>query len=149
MKKKPTVLAKQQRTQTKAWKQTSLSVPIDLLSNRQHYFRMRVAQPLEKSAKMLSVPLYGHASDQHAPPGTVSAPNTCLNGISFCIVGFFYHVKGEKTTHTQICITLVICCKACGLQVALCCPAAEKMSDLETRRMEEGGGRNHSLKKHR
>lgn len=55
MKKKPTVLAKQQRTQTKAWKQTSLSVPIDLLSNRQHYFRMRVAQPLEKSAKMLRV----------------------------------------------------------------------------------------------
>lgn len=87
-KKNPTVLAKQQRTDK------SVETNVALSSYRPTFkqptlFSDAGCSALQKKRKDAhNLLLYGHISDQHAPPGIVPAPSphTCLNGICACIV---------------------------------------------------------------
>lgn len=65
---------------TKAWKHPALSVPIDLLSNRHHYFRMRAVQPLKKAQTCWQcAPAWPRMRSTCATWDGAWAPHTCLN----------------------------------------------------------------------
>lgn len=114
---------------------------------------MRVAQPLKETNKKNDerkdahdALLRGHISDQHAPPGIVSAPHTCLNAILASNVFRSLFLSRQKT---PLCMsasqpaTGSICSRRSlrFTSSAVLPRRREKMSDLETWKVREGGGR--------
>ena len=113
---------------------------------------MRVAQPLKRKEKKNKrknahdALLRGHISDQHAPPGIVSAPHTCLNAILACNVFCSLFLSRQKTplcmSASQPAAGSICSRRSLRFTSSAVLPRRrEKMSDLETWKVREGGGR--------